>query len=697
MIRNHMSDAVPSRDAGLERAVDAFDQEPRLRSVSWAIAVAPLALAALSFGFYALPGNIDTRAASLSGTWKIHEGHDRALASAAVDDSAWADIELPGGYGAQGFSASTCWLRKRVEAPRLRSGESGFITLGDTRGGVARVYLNGQFVGETGVVAGQFKPDLSGLYGWEFDGRLLRGDGLDVVAVQFTWGRLGYDGVGDPRMYIGSAEVLKPYHAQNRALRDAIWYGGLGVCVLFMVLVGILWLGGGDDRRHYGAAFLALVACGYYLLSKTGLLLGFFVDTVVSYNLQVIAGPLLSLAVVEFVERYCLHEVTVLGKGNRAISALAFLGGSLAPVDLTYRVAQIFSLYLLLALGYALYLAVRDVQRGRRTYALVLAAGLGYTLLFVVVDLLIDMNLVAGPHLLPLAVANLAVAVGVAMVGELVAAVRAHRSELAQLQGQAADLHKQLAHADTGEHMKARFLETMTHELRAPLGSIASTQAQLVAQFEGTAEEPSGWVFRGDPGEARELLEAAGEAATGLLDMLGDLTEMSRLDDDEPEFTRVPVPAATLVEKACARVSRIAERRAITLVPGDVPESLHPLVDTERTVQVLVQLLKNAIKFSPDGSRVEVRARREDRRCLFEVQDRGIGIAAEHHDAIFERFFQVEHDDDRDYGGSGLGLALARQLTELQGGQISVESEVGKGSVFTVSLPVAKRTGAVRE
>jgi len=141
------------------------------------------------------------------------------------------------------------------------------------------------------------------------------------------------------------------------------------------------------------------------------------------------------------------------------------------------------------------------------------------------------------------------------------------------------------------------------------------------------------------------------------------------------------------VDNAVTLVRDRAARHAQTLAV-EVESDLAPVVGDERKIkQILLNLLSNAVKFTPDGGRIAVRASRTDGGVEIAVSDTGVGIAAEDQTAIFEEFRQVGSDYVRKREGTGLGLALTRRFVELHGGQIRVESDLGKGSTFTFTLP----------
>jgi two-component system phosphate regulon sensor histidine kinase PhoR len=151
------------------------------------------------------------------------------------------------------------------------------------------------------------------------------------------------------------------------------------------------------------------------------------------------------------------------------------------------------------------------------------------------------------------------------------------------------------------------------------------------------------------------------------------------------------VDMAKVARATAERLHLFAERQAVRLsveAPSDLPR---PLGDEDRLGQVLVNLVHNAIKFSPDGGAVRIAIRRSDDEIVTSVEDQGIGIAAADQPRVFERFFKADRARVRGGGGTGLGLAIARHIVEAHGGRIWLTSTEGAGSAFTFALPVATR------
>ena len=228
------------------------------------------------------------------------------------------------------------------------------------------------------------------------------------------------------------------------------------------------------------------------------------------------------------------------------------------------------------------------------------------------------------------------------------------------------------------------FLADVSHELRTPLAALRT--------FNELLQEKAG----DDPAARAEFLESSGQQIERLDWLAQNLLELSKLDsglvllDLRPDDLRATILSA--VEQA--QVS--ATRRGIALTT-DLPET--PLVtrhDPQRLGQVLINLIGNALKFTPRGGAVQVTLVPHRRGARIEVTDTGVGIDATELPHIFERFYRGSRANEARGSGSGLGLAIVRSIVDMHGGRITVESRVGSGSTFTVTLPADPRTAADR-
>ena len=154
------------------------------------------------------------------------------------------------------------------------------------------------------------------------------------------------------------------------------------------------------------------------------------------------------------------------------------------------------------------------------------------------------------------------------------------------------------------------------------------------------------------------------------------------------KFITEKTDATKMIKEIAETMQASADLKRIKIkidIQGKIPDLL---IDSERIKQVLMNLVDNAIKFSPDGSTINVKTRKEKEDVLFEVQDFGRGIPKNEQKKIFERFYQVDSGIDRKFGGVGLGLTISKKIIDTYGGQISVDSTLGKGSSFKFTLPL---------
>jgi K+-sensing histidine kinase KdpD len=224
------------------------------------------------------------------------------------------------------------------------------------------------------------------------------------------------------------------------------------------------------------------------------------------------------------------------------------------------------------------------------------------------------------------------------------------------------------------DQLKGNFLSLASHELRTPLGIIIGYASFLREDARGELSE-----------HAQHVLDAALQMRS----LVEDMTNLTMLET-QGKMTFKPriVPIQTILKTAREEVSQIvlAHEQKLRLACGEVPMNVQ--VDPEKTVSVFVNLLNNAIRFSPQGSEIILGATQQDDRIMAWVQDHGVGIAPDKLKRIFDGFYQAESPNTRHHGGLGIGLAIAKGLIEAQGGKIWAESNgEGRGAIFKVLLP----------
>lgn len=224
------------------------------------------------------------------------------------------------------------------------------------------------------------------------------------------------------------------------------------------------------------------------------------------------------------------------------------------------------------------------------------------------------------------------------------------------------------------DRMKDEFIAVVSHELRTPLTSIRGSLGLLAGGAAGAL-----------PPKAARMVDVATTSADRLVRLINDILDVERLLAGRLTLDSSTIEAGSLVSSAVLETVGLAEDRQVKVSTGDTPGWVR--ADADRVVQVLTNLLGNAIKFSPPGSTVVVDTADLGDSIRFDVRDEGPGIPADQLEAVFERFRQADASDTRQQGGTGLGLAISRALVEQLGGRIWAESEVGRGTTLSFTLP----------
>ena len=222
--------------------------------------------------------------------------------------------------------------------------------------------------------------------------------------------------------------------------------------------------------------------------------------------------------------------------------------------------------------------------------------------------------------------------------------------------------------------VRTDFVANISHELRTPIGALS-----LLAETLVDADDPT---------VVARLSGKIVKEAERLARTIDDLLELSRIELGGDALCE-PVRACLVVHDAIERVRGVAEGRQIQIGVTCDDDTIRAVGDRRQLVSALGNLIDNAIKYSEDGSTVEVSARQDADRVLFEVSDHGMGIGPQHLERIFERFYRVDRARSRETGGTGLGLAIVRHVAVNHGGDVSVFSQEGEGSTFTLSIPAA--------
>ncbi len=255
-----------------------------------------------------------------------------------------------------------------------------------------------------------------------------------------------------------------------------------------------------------------------------------------------------------------------------------------------------------------------------------------------------------------------------------VTALRNESDELLGYLGIAADLTER----KRVDRLKSEFVSTVSHELRTPLTSIRGSLGLVASGAAGAL-----------PARAQGLVSIAARNSERLILLINDILDIEKIESGKMEFSYRLHLLESLVEQSVEANQAFAESHGVT-IEGDVGDGSHHLViDENRVIQVLTNLISNACKFSPSGETVRVDMSADDGVARIRVADRGPGIADEFRSRIFEKFSQADASDRRAIGGTGLGLSITRALVMEMGGTIGFDSEEGSGTTFWVDFPLA--------
>jgi PAS domain S-box-containing protein len=232
--------------------------------------------------------------------------------------------------------------------------------------------------------------------------------------------------------------------------------------------------------------------------------------------------------------------------------------------------------------------------------------------------------------------------------------------------------------AESADRLKSAFLATMSHELRTPLNSIIGFTGILLQKLVGPLSQ-----------EQEKQLSMIQGSAHHLLELINDVLDISKIEAGQVVVIAEIFDMGIAIQKSVEKIKPLAQKKGLAVTTVVTPQIIEISSDRRRVEQILINLLNNAVKFTEQGE-VRLESLIENNWLVTRVTDTGIGIKPENVDALFKPFQQIDTGLTRQYEGTGLGLSICKRLVELLGGKIWVESELGKGSTFTFTLPLIK-------
>lgn len=226
------------------------------------------------------------------------------------------------------------------------------------------------------------------------------------------------------------------------------------------------------------------------------------------------------------------------------------------------------------------------------------------------------------------------------------------------------------------DQVKSRFFANISHELRTPLTLLLAPLETLLHRYKKSFDD-----------ETRNLLVTMHGNSMRLLKLINDLLDLVRLESGRMEVKRDRLPVNEFIKGLASAARQVADDKRIRLETWIDPEVRTVLADRDKLEKIILNLMFNALKFTPAGGRVELRAEKQGEELVLLVKDTGMGISEKNLPYVFDRFWQADGSSKRKYQGVGIGLALVKELAEAQGGNVRVESREGQGTTFTVRVP----------
>lgn len=622
------------------------------------------------------PLNNPSELVKLSGPWKFSSKDDRLHANKEFPDSDWRELSVPAQWNNSGLSGFQIgWYRHKFQVSNdFKNKNISILTpiIADAN----EIYINGALVGRTGFISekGELIKKSSRINVYSVPKELINFDGENTIVVRVA-DDVGWGGFVNSEFYLGETNLI-----QEKFYKYIMWNSAICFAFLYSaVYCLILWLRSRRERAYLMYFFFAILA-GFATFGN--LSLPYFVWDNFWFN-HYIFHPALNLMGIFGV----LFFFDFAGeKPSKWIKVILWIHFSIAIVSFFTFHPMVMKLYAkytlnindilsLLELFFIFGFNIKSV-RNREPGAMIILIGqigLGITVFFSVLSYLqihvsiLDRSLSEGFLFYTLSL-SFALSIRFAKLYEVTNQLK---SELERKNEELVSLDK----------MKDEFLSNTSHELRTPLNGIIGISESLLEGTMGVLNQA-----------VAKNLGLITSSAKRLSNLVNDLLDFSMMKNRR--FTLFPITLAIQpsVETVFSLLDRNAKEKGLTLI-SEIPDNTALVFgDESRIQQILFNLIGNAIKFTEIGViRVTVRPINNGFMDYLEisVSDTGIGISEKDQSKIFSPFEQADASISRNFGGVGLGLSITKNLVELHTGTLSVESELGKGSIFKFTLPIA--------
>jgi signal transduction histidine kinase/CheY-like chemotaxis protein len=625
------------------------------------------------------------RVSDISGEWTFRAGDAPEYARPDYDDSAWELRRVPYGWGpGRQTGSEIAWYRRelRLADPNAAQSRALGVTIGQVNSAY-EIFAGGLRLGGVGALPPGSRAEYDRQRTYELPAQAVTADGRLVIALKVWRSPDSVPRVGAP---VAGSFLVGPHVELVR--REAVAeLPELVLACLFAVggLIHFLLFAGRRKSREYVLFGALSVLVGAYVFLRTQWKFELSDDFLL---LKKAEHVVLYLVPAIFIELFHLLLGRPVGRLLRAIEAVTLAAGALLAVTpgLYWNLRALLPLQAVVALA-MLVIATRLLSgvRAGHPEARTLSIGVLLLLLSQFCDIATDRGLVVLPRVTPFGFMAFFCAMALSLANRFSRLNREMERLQRELESRVEQRTRELVEANRA---KSQFLANMSHEIRTPMNGVLG-MARLLLEEQLTPRQ-------------REHAELIVHSGRNLLGVVNDVLDFSKIEAGRLELECIDFHVRSRLEGAVGPFASLGREKGVALrceIDPGVPEALRG--DPSRLVQAISNLIANAVKFTERGEvvvRVASAAAGPDRTRLdVEVRDTGIGIAPEAAARLFQPFVQAEDSTTRRFGGTGLGLVIARRLVQLMGGDIQLESRPGEGSRFRFSVELANSAGAAPE
>ncbi len=660
----------------------------------------PVLILALIYSNFRIPKEYKPYFIDLTGKWKIHEGWEKEWINPDFNDDDWNYIKLPGDYYNQGFRNKLSVFRKKIILKDKMTGKDLFLIIGGTMGSTGNVYYNGYKIGDIGEnINGKKTQGTGELYGFFINKEAfvhrqnMNNKYENVIAIEFYHATPGFDGIQNPVMILGTNDPVKSYYNKNvfliKFFQNGLILSGFIILMIILILLKSEWYGA--DRYKYISSILLVMSLLLYNLSYSNAFFSYIFSITFLTKLLQASIVFLCLASPEFIVCYFYKKSNLIIKINRLICVLliisSFIINDFVLLMIIYRY---FIFYFFIIIVFIAIISIKGAFIDKTTrYGVIVAVSINIAIITGVSDLLTNLGVIHMPMLFNMTISNFIILSSCVIIADFINISGTNRILAGELKLINATLEQKVEDR-TGElkaaneklksldRAKTTFFSNISHELRTPLTLILGPVRSIRSGEYGETVKYSDRVFGTIENNGNRLLK-----------LINALLDFSKLEAGKMQIKKQKTDIVKKLKYYLSNIESAVTAKGLKLkfVAGE--KRLDADIDRDIFEKAVYNLLSNAFKFTPAGGEITVSSRKDEKKIYISVADTGIGISEDKLRCIFVRFCQVEDEADRNYEGTGIGLALTKEIIELHGGMIEVTSSPGNGSCFTIILPVS--------